>query len=70
MGNDDFVASLDEVNDGLSGLGHELELLVGGVAEGVAAEGDNNSGHSSFSFCMFFLWFFRRNPPNRQKFGG
>ena len=70
VGNDNFVAGLDEVNNGLSGLGYELELLIGGVAEGVAAEGDNNSGHSSFSFCMFFLWFFRRNSPNWLKFGG
>ena len=70
MGNDDFVAGLDEVYDGFCSLGYEFELLIGGVAKGIAAKGDNNSGHSSFSFCMFFLWSFRRNPPNRQKFRG
>ena len=70
VGDDDFVAGLDEVNDGLCGLGHELELLIGGVAEGVAAEGDNNSGHSGFSFCMFFLWSFRCKSPKKRNFGG
>ena len=37
VGNDDLVAGGDEVHDGLSGQGHQLQLLGGGIAQGVAA---------------------------------
>ena len=43
MGDDNLVALRDQIDDGLGGLGDEGELLVGGVAEGVAAEGDDDS---------------------------
>ena len=43
VGNDDLVALRDQIDDGLCGLGDEGELLVGGVAQRVAAEGDDDS---------------------------
>ena len=43
VGDDDLVALRDQVDDGLCGLGDEGELLVGGVAQRVAAEGDDDS---------------------------
>ena len=43
MGDDDLVALRDQVDDGLCGLGDEGELLVGGAAQRVAAEGDDDS---------------------------
>ena len=59
VGNDHFVTSLDEVNDGLCGLGHQFELLIGGVAKRVAAEGNYNSGHSRFLLLYVFSMVFR-----------
>ena len=59
VGNDHFVAGLDEVNDGLCGLGHQIELLIGGVAKRVAAEGNYNSGHSRFLLLYVFSMVFR-----------
>ena len=43
MGDDDLVALRDQVDDGLCSLGDEGELLIGGVAQRVAAEGDDDS---------------------------
>ena len=42
MGHDDVGALLDHVDDVLGGVLHELELLLRGVAEGVAAQGDDS----------------------------
>ena len=43
VGDDDLVALRDQVDDGLGGLGDKGELLVGGVAQRVAAQGDDDS---------------------------
>ena len=43
MGNDDVEALFDEVNDGSSGVGNQLELLLGGIAESVTAQGNNET---------------------------
>ena len=54
VGDDELVALRDEVDDGLCGLGDEGELLVGGVAEGVAAEGDDDSfAHDDYLSLIF-----------------
>ena len=42
VGDDDVGAVLDHVHDVLGGVLHELELLLRGVAEGVAAQGDDS----------------------------
>ena len=41
MGHDDVDAVADHVDDMLSGVLHQLELLLRAVAESVAAEGDD-----------------------------
>ena len=43
VGDDNLVALRDQIDDGLGGLGDEGELLVGGVAEGVAAERNDDA---------------------------
>ena len=43
VGDDDVGAVLDHVHDVLGGVPHERKLLLRGVAEGVAAEGDDNT---------------------------
>ncbi len=43
VGDDDLVALLDETEEGVGGVAHGLDLLDGVVAEGVAAEGDDNT---------------------------
>ena len=43
VGDDDLVALLDEAEEGMGGVAHGLDLLDGVVAEGVAAEGDDNT---------------------------
>ena len=43
VGDDDLVAGLDEVDDSLGRLGHELQLLGGGIAKGVAAQSDDDA---------------------------
>ena len=55
MGDDDLVALLDEAEKRVGGVAHGLDLLGRGVAEGVAAEGDDDAvglaerlRHSSF----------------------
>ena len=56
VGDDDLVALLDEAQEGVGGVGDLLDLLFRGVAEGVAAEGDDDAiglakglGHN----CLF-----------------
>ena len=43
VGDDDLVALLDQAEEGVGGVAHGLDLLDGVVAEGVAAEGDDNT---------------------------
>ena len=43
VGDDDLVALLDETEESVGGVAHGLDLLDGVVAEGVAAEGDDNT---------------------------
>ena len=43
VGDDDLVALGDEVHDGLGGGAHQSQLLGGGVAQGIAAQGDNDT---------------------------
>ena len=54
VGDDDLVALRDQVDDGLCGLGDESELLVGGVAQRVAAQGDDDSlAHDDYLSLIF-----------------
>ena len=48
VSDDDLVALRDQIDDGLCGLGDEGELLVGGVAQRVAAQGDHDFSHNTF----------------------
>ena len=43
VSDDDLVALRDQVDDGLGGLGDESELLIGGVAQRVAAERNDDA---------------------------
>ena len=43
VADDDFVALLDEIDDRAGGIADKLELLLGGFAESVSPESDNNS---------------------------
>ena len=43
VGDDDLVALRDQVDDGLGGLGDESELLIGSVAQRVAAERNDDA---------------------------
>lgn len=43
VGDDDLVALLDEAEQRVGGVGDLLDLLFRGVAEGVAAEGDDDA---------------------------
>ena len=44
----------DQIDDGLCGLGDEGELLVGGVAQRVTAEGDDDSfAHDDYLSLIF-----------------
>ena len=56
VGDDHLVALGDEIHDGLRGLRDQRELLVGGAAQGVAAQSDDDAfthfGYSSFLFGM------------------
>ena len=50
VGDDDLVALGDQVHDGLGGLLDQLELLIGGVSQGVSAQRDDDAfAHSSMS---------------------
>ena len=55
VGDDDLVALLDEAQEGVGGVADFLDLLLRGVAERVAAEGDDDAiglaerlGHGGF----------------------
>ena len=43
VGDDHLVAVGNQVHDGAGGLGDQMELLGGGAAQGVAAQGDDDS---------------------------
>ena len=43
VSDDDLVALRDQVDDGLGGLGDESELLIGSVAQRVAAERNDDA---------------------------
>ena len=50
VGHHYLVAGLDQVHNGTGGLGDQPELLLGGFAQGVAAQGDDDAfGHSAFT---------------------
>ena len=49
MRDDDLIARLDEIDDGLCGLGDETELFIGRVAQRVAAECDDEFLHKKSS---------------------
>ena len=57
MGDDDFIALLDQVDNGLCGFRDQLELFLGGVAECIAAQCNHNTGHNKLP-----LLFFGRDP--------
>ena len=49
VGHHHLVAGGDQIDDGLGGLGDQLELLGSGVAQSVAAQGDNDTfRHSNY----------------------
>ena len=54
VGDDDLVALRDQIDDGLGGLGDEGELLIRGVAQCVATQGDGDSlAHVSHLSLIF-----------------
>ena len=55
VGDDDLVALRDQVDDGLCGLGDKGKLLIGGAAQRVAAEGDDDSLAHDDDFSFDFL---------------
>ncbi len=57
VGDDDVGAVLDHVHDALGGVPHERKLLLRGVAEGVAAQGDDDG-----LAVALFVWH-KRSPP-------
>ena len=58
VGDDDVGAVLDHVHDVLGGVPHERKLLLRGVAEGVAAQGDDDG-----LAVALFVWH-KRSPYN------
>ena len=55
VGDHDFIACSDQVHDGFGGLGDQLELLSGGIAQCVAAQRDNDSlRHNALPHCFRF----------------
>ena len=54
VGDDDLVALRDQIDDGFGGLGDKGKLLIGGAAQRIAAEGDDDSFPHDDYLSLFF----------------
>ena len=70
VGHDDVGALLDHVDDVLGGVLHQLELLLGRVAQGVAAQRDDDGLTFTLLIRHAMLSFSRARPTRAAGTGG